>query len=602
VEELDLRDYINVVMDRKWLILGIAAAVTAVALVVSLIQPAVYEGTAEILITEKGSGSDIFGTASLDISSNPERDLQSQVRAVTARSSLEKAIETLDLSLTPEELADTVQVTAMGQTNIISISVRDGDPETAAAIANTLAGLFVDWSRDFKRESINAAAEEVASRLTAAQDELLRLGKSTEGASDVSSAEFAIASQNYATLAAKLEELRISAQLETGSGRILNPAIVPESPIEPSPMRNTVLGLVVGLVFGLGVAFLLEYLDNTIKSSSDAETLLGAPVLGLVPTEKILEKGDRRRTSILAHPGGATAEAYRILRNNLDFINFRHDLKVLLVTSAAPSEGKSTTAANLAVGLAQAGKKVVLLAADFRKPTTAQFLGVRNLIGLSDVLTGARPLQSALQRPLEDIDLHVLTSGKLPPNPSEILGSERMRDLLEELKGWADWVIIDTPPLLAVADGASVARYADGVLLVAKGGVSAREAFKMAGEMIQSAGGRVIGSVIWGLDAVGSRGGSSYGGYYSYTESYNATGEEPAADMRNHRRDSSGVRASARRRSASTSAITAFTGQRGVIIATAAVTAVLAMLALVVYFLDEALGWGLLSAAIVWAA
>jgi len=598
VEELDLRDYLNVMMARKWTIIGVAVAVTLVALVWSLIQPAVYQGEAKVLISEKSSGADLFGSMGLDFSSQPERGLQTQVQLMQVRPLLENTIRELDLGIAPESLTTKVSVSAVGQTNIVTIVARDGDPEAAAAIANSLADEFVAWSRDYKRESLQAAADEVESRLGVAREEILELGReiSSQGKSDELTAELAIATGNYTTLAAKLEELRINAQLEVGSGRVVSPAVVTETPVEPTPVRNTALGLVVGLVLGLGMAFLYEYLDNTIKSSDEAEKLLGVPVLGLIPSEKY-EKEERRRTSILTHPGGPAAESYRVLRNNLDFINFQHDLKTLLVTSAAPSEGKSTVAANLAAGLAQAGKKVVLVASDFRKPTTQQFFGVRNLIGLSDVLTGAHSLKSALQRPREDMELLVLTSGKLPPNPSELLGSERMRDVLEELKVWADWIIIDTPPLLAVADGAALARYTDGVLLVTKGASSTREAVKKAGEMIASAGGRLVGSAVWGLDAVGGRGGYGYGkgygygGYYSYADYYNAPEPEEQASPK---------------RRVATASDTVYIPKKSPLRAAAevigkifgvalAVLAVLAVAALVVYFLDQAMGWGVLE-------
>ncbi|MHB8805666.1 MAG: tyrosine-protein kinase domain-containing protein [Coriobacteriia bacterium] len=578
MEELDLRDYISVIMARKWVIIGITAAVTVVALAVSLVQTPVYEGIASVLVSEKGSSSDLVGGTSLDISSQPERGLQTQVRIMKSRQFMENTIAALELDMTPEELTDRVTVTAVGQTNIVEFSAHDGDPEIAAAIANTLADQFVAWSREYQREAIRAAAAEVEKRLDAARKEVLDLGAQTGAV-----AEIAIANSNYTTLAAKLEELRINENLETGSGRVINLAVAADEPISPRPLRNTALGLMVGLVFGLGVAFLYEYMDNSIKSSDEVEKLLGVPVLGLVPAEDY-KSDDRRRTAILTHPGSASAEAYRALRNNLDFVNFQHDLKTLIITSAAPSEGKSTVSANLAAGLAEAGRRVVLVASDFRKPTTTQFFGVRNLIGLSDVLTGSRPLKTALQRPREDLELLILTSGKLPPNPSVLLGSERMREVLEELKEIADWVIIDTPPVLAVADASAAARLADGVLFVTKGGESTREAVQRAGEMIQTAGGRLVGSVVWGLDAVGRRGGYAYGSYHSYTDEYNKAVETDAKASRGRRTASDGVseppRPKPRRNVAET------TNRRRVMLA---IGAVLAVAATVLYVLTQTL-------------
>jgi capsular exopolysaccharide synthesis family protein len=597
---VELRDYLNVIRARKWVIIQAVVIVTLTALIASLLQAPVYEGEAKVLIAEKGSSVDVFGSLGLDISSQPERGLQTQVQLMQVRPLLENTIRKLDLGVTPEQLSERVAISAVGQTNIVTVVAKDGNAERASAIANTLAEEFVAWSRNYKRESINAAALEVETRLETARNEILDLGRKiqSQGKSDELSAELSIATGNYTTLAAKLEELRINAQLEVGSGRIVSPAAVAVQPVEPSPLRNGVLGLAVGLVFGLGMAFLYEYLDNTLKTSEETERVFGAPVLGVIPAEKY-EKDERRRASILTHPSGAAAESYRVLRNNLDFINFQHDIKTLLVTSAAPSEGKSTVAANLAAGLAQAGKKVALVACDFRKPTTQQFFGVRNLIGLSDVLTGAHSVKAALQKPMDNLDLLVLTSGKLPPNPSELLSSAKMKDLLEELGQWADWVIIDTPPLLAVADGAAVARYADGVLLVTKGGVSTREAAKTAREMLENAGGRLVGSVVWGLEAMAGRGGygygygrGAYGGYYSYADYYNAP--DPAEAKKGPAQRVAEVSGqiyippkSPGRKFAE--------GLGRVMKVVLAALAVLVIAALVVYFLDQALGWGVVA-------
>ncbi|MGB4592255.1 MAG: polysaccharide biosynthesis tyrosine autokinase [Coriobacteriia bacterium] len=603
---MELRDYLHVIRARMWVIIQAVVIVTVTAVVVSLLQSPVYEGQAKVLISGQDTGSAILGTAISELSSQPERGLQTQVQLMQLRPLAENTIRTLGLKQTPDELLAQIEITAVGQTNIVEITAKASDARMASMIANTMAEEFVTWSKEYKRESIKAAADEVETRLEASKQELLDLGReiSQQGKSDELSAELAIATGSYTTLAGKLEELRIQEQLEVGAGRVVSPAVVTEEPVEPSPMRNGALGLAVGLVFGLGMAFLYEYLDNTIKSTEEAESIFGAPVLGLVPAEKY-EKDEKRRLTLISHPGTAAAEAYRVLRNSLDFINFEHNIKTLLITSAAPGEGKSTVAGNLAAGLAQAGKKVVLVSCDFRRPTTQQFFQVSNMIGLSDVLTGANSLKSALQRTSDLQNLLVLTAGKLPPNPSELLGSEKMHALIKELEEWADWVLIDTPPLLAVADGAAVARWTDGVLMVTKGGESTREAAKKATEMLAQVGARVVGSVVWGLEQGGGAagygyyGGKSGKGYYYYSDYYNQYQGEASATGR----------APGKRRSAST-APSAQTQQRIYIPPTSpgrrfaatvgrvltslfAFLMVVAIITLVVYFVDQAAGWGL---------
>ncbi len=599
---MELRDYLHVIRAQRWVIIQAVVIVTLTALVASLLQAPVYEGQAKVVIAEKGSSVSVFGSLGLDISSQPERGLQTQVQLMQVRPLFESTIRKLGLGTTPEALAKRVQISAVGQTNIVTVTAKDTDAARAAAIANTLADEFVVWSRDYKREAIEAAVDEVSVRLDAARTEILELGRriQRDGKSDELSAELAIATGSYTTLAGKLEELRINAQLETGSGRVVSPAVEAANAVEPSPLRNTVLGLFVGLVFGLGMAFLYEYLDNTIKSSEEIEELVGAPVLGLIPAEKY-EKDEGRRATILTHPGSSAAEAYRVLRNNLDFINFEHNITTLLITSAAPAEGKSTVAANLAAGLAQAGKRVVLVASDFRKPTTEQFFGVQNLIGLSDVLTGAHSLKAALQRPREDIGLLVLTSGKMPPNPSELLGSEKMKALIEELKNWADWVIIDTPPLLAVADGAAVARWCDGVMLVTKGGSSTREALKKAHGMLDNVGARILGSVVWGLESRAGGGGYGYGkgyygGYYSYADYYNTSSADDRSRSAKHAAKAEATGALREIYVPHKSVGRRFAEALGRIVGVVLAVLAIALIAiLVTYFLDQYFGWGIVQ-------
>lgn len=608
MEELELRDYLSVIRARKWIIIQAVIAVTLTALVVSLLQPPTYQGVAKVLISDKDVGAAIFGSAVGDLAGGPERGLQTQVQLMQLRPLAETAVRKGNLRMMPEDLLEKVTISAVGQTNVITLTATDRDARQAAAIANAMADAYVEWSREIKRESIKAAADEVQGRLDEARAEILALGGkiSSSGKSDELAAELQIATGLYNTLALKLEELRVNEQLEAGSGRVVSPAVVETEPIAPKPVRNTGLGIAVGLVLGLGMALLFEYLDNTIKSTDEAEQVYGAPVLGHIPAE-VFEKDEKRRLTIAQHPGSPAAEAYRVLRNSLDFINFQHDIKTLLITSAAPAEGKSTVAANLATCLAQAGAKVVLVNCDFRRPTTDQFFAVNNVIGLSDVLLGRNSLKSALQHPLE-LELLVLGAGKMPPNPSELLGSSRMSEIVASLGEWADWVIVDSPPLLAVADAAAAARWADGVLLVTRGGVSTRDAAKKGREMLEKVGARIVGAAVWGLEQDAAGRGYGYYQQYYYSSYYN---QEPQGARRSKKRakgdsGATGTGTGTVAAAATTDDVTIYIPEKSagrkvveavgrIMAGVVSVVVVLAILAVVVYLLDGYFGWGIVG-------
>ncbi len=594
---MELRDYLNVIRARKGIIIASALIVALTALAVSLIQPKMYAAEAKVLISEKDAGAALLGTLIPELSSQPERALQTQVQLVRIRPIAEATIRELNLQTSPEDLSKRVSVTAEGQTNIVTIYAEADSPAKAAKIATVMAEEFVAWSQDLRRRSLKEAADEVQRRLDIAQSQILDLGKKIQesGKTDQLSAELAIATGAYTTLAEKLETLRINQQLETGGATVVETAAVDTDPVSPQPVRNTVLGLGIGLVFGVGIAFLSEYLDNTIRSTDEAERVFGTAVLGTIPVDQV-EKGDRRRLVILEAPGSAAAEAYRVLRNSLDFINFQGDMKTIVVTSAAPGEGKSTVSANLAAALANAGKKVVLVSSDFRRSTTQEFFKVNNFIGLSDVLLGAHSLKAALQRP-GDAQLLVLTSGKMPPNPSELLGSSKMQEVIESLEEWADWVIIDTPPLLAVADPAAVARWADGVLLVSQAGVSTRDAARKASELLGKAGARIVGVVVWGLDEGRAGRYGYYGANQYYSHYYSSTTGKKGSD--------SGARAVPLGQEAAYQAQAwqpePSGGQRAaslvgkIFAGFLAFLLVIAVAALVAYFLDQYFAWGLVD-------
>jgi len=585
---MELRDYLNVIYMRRRMIILSALALMLAATAVSLVQSPSYMSEAKILVSEKDTGAALFGIVLPELSSQPERGILTQVQLMQLRPLAERAIRTLGLESTPEALLAHVEVAAVGQTNVVTIRATAGTAQQAADIANAMAGQYVSWARDIQRESVTAAATEVELRLQESKSEILELGRriGDEGMSDNLAAELQIATGSYTTLAEKLEELRINEQLEVGPGRVVSSAVEIDQPVAPRPLRNGAAGLIIGLILGLGMAFLYEYLDNTIKSTEQAEKMYGAPVLGIVPMEKLL-KTDGRSVSVVDSPGSPAAEAYRVVRNSLDFVNFEHNIKSLLVTSAAPAEGKSTVSANLAVALAQTGKRVVLISCDFRRPTTEHFFNVNNLVGLSDVLLGSHSLKAALQRPLDD-SLLVLTSGKMPPNPSELLGSTKMQMVIEELKEWADWVLVDTPPVLAVADPVSISRWVDGVLMVSKAGSSTREAAEKSVELLSKVGAKMHGVVVWGLEMTGGNPAYGYGYYtggYYYHKSYYGYGSDSLAS--GGRQGVQVPRLSLRQQVA--------VAARRVFIAVLSFLMLVGLTAVVAYALDAYFEWGVLA-------
>ena len=394
---------------RVWIVLLAGAVVAGTVLVISLFMTPTYEGEATVLLTQQNTGAMLLGSPQQYLSDLAlQREVQTQVNVMQSRGLLEKVIVALKLDATPNELRDKVNVRFDGQTDVVTITVTDDSAERAAQIANALAATYVVWSQDRQRSSIQAAATDVESRLATAQVQIVEAQKRI-AAGDSSGArqvELKAANDLYGTLAEQLAQLKINEQLATGSGSVLSTASPNPVPVSPKPVRNSALGLVMGLILGLGIAFVAETLDNTIKTSSDAEAIYGAPVLCNIPAEK-REKAKAQRLTLVTNPGGPAAEAYRMLRNNLGFINFEHDIKSVLVTSSMPNEGKSTVAANLALVLSRAGKKVVLLSCDFHQPGAAQLFGVDRNIGLSDVLAGSSSIHTILEQPTDSENLWV---------------------------------------------------------------------------------------------------------------------------------------------------------------------------------------------------
>lgn len=335
--------------------------------------------------------------------------------------------------------------------------------------------------------------------------------------------------QLFQSLMSRSKETGLESELTATGVRIVERAEVPGGPTSPNRSRNYRIALLVGLALGIGLALLFEHADNTVKTPEDLKQL-GIPFLGMVPNvEPRAGLPAAIRPPALKNPEGAVAEAYRVLRTNLLFSMAADGSRALLVTSPNPGEGKTTTAANLADSLAQNGAKVLVVDADLRRPTLHQHFGIQRSPGLSDLIVGKfQPSDVVQGSRLRGV--HVIPCGYVPPNPAELLGSPTMREIVKALKTRYDWVIIDTPPILAMADTPVLCPYVDGVVVVAAAEVSGRPALQRALDQVSSSGGKLLGVVLNKVDL--RRNSYYYSQYYGeYYRSYysDAAAREAAA-------------------------------------------------------------------------
>ncbi len=346
----------------------------------------------------------------------------------------------------------------------------------------------------------------------------------------------------YIMLQEKYQESRITEVGQLGNIRLIDPAIAPKYPVKPRKKLNLVLGMLVGLGLGVGIAFVTEYLDHSVQSIEDVEAM-GVPIVGNIPyirpeegngmLSRIQIQSDPEAEDInerlVTHlrPRSPISEAYRTLRTNILFSSSDSNRKTLMVTSSGPKEGKSTTVSNLAITFAQMGNKTLLIDADMRRPILHKLFGLEKTTGLTNILVGRADLQDAVRQNPGLPDLDILSCGVIPPNPAELLGSESMRQLLETVKSRYNVILIDTPPSIAVTDASILASLVDGVLLVIRAGETPREAAKRSFEQLYRVNAPLVGAVLNGIQAS-----NVYGSYYYYYQYHYYHGDDDSKKRR----------------------------------------------------------------------
>jgi receptor protein-tyrosine kinase len=431
-----LRDILRVFWKRLWIVALVTLVAVGTTVGISLWQTPVYEASATLLLGQE-QGEDQLPNLMGSIE-GLQQLTHTMVQAVDSRPVAEDVIQRLDLEIGPQQLLDNLSAEQVEDTQFLMLSYADTDPERAQRI-------------------VNAVGE--------------------------------VSAERFSESSASAENISVTTWDE---------ATVPSAPVSPNITRNILLALGLGLLLGFALAFLMELLDDTWRSPEELESVSGVPTFGAVPAFELAR--DKKKEAVdsglvsLQDPTNITSEAYRMVRTNLLYSVIDNPPKLIVLTSAGSSDGKTTTVANLAVTLAQAGKRTLLLDCDLRRPRVHTVFGARNERGVVNILVNANSVQEVWQEPMPR--LKVVYAGPPPPNPAEMLASQRLAGFLSEMKEQFDYVLVDTPPVGYASESAALAANGDGVLVVVDSQNTRKGALRQTLSRLNNVGANVLGTVM----------------------------------------------------------------------------------------------------------
>lgn len=530
--DLELRDYLGVLRRRWKLVSLVTVLVTAGVLAFSLLQTPVYEARAAVLLDSGFSQTILFADSTVV----PDIDEQVTIETDLMRSGpVERAI-TEKLGFEPDvRIVAREAISETTPTRVIEVIATSTSKSRAANEATGFAESYVEVRKALISEDLRATILTSENSLNGLDDQAadarVEIGELNQQiptltgrdqvraearrdrlAESISTGTIA---QRQAAIDDRLNLLREALVNNEGRGIFkLNEAQTPKAPISPTPKRDGAIALLCGLGLGIAAAFLRDYYDDAVRTKEDLDVLTqGVPVLGIIPAVKTWRDKKDALLESITHPNSAVSESYRGLRTSLEFARLSREIGIVHVTSSTSGEGKSTTAANLAVSLARAGNHVVLVDCDLRRPRAHEFFGLQNDEGFTTVLLGTSSIDQALQRVPEVPGLFLLASGPQPPNPSELLDSDITRSRLQLLARSADFVIVDSPPLLPVSDSVILSAYADATLVVVRARSAKRRGVKRSLELLTQVDAKIGGLV---LNGVGHEATYGYGYGYGY--------------------------------------------------------------------------------------
>jgi Mrp family chromosome partitioning ATPase/capsular polysaccharide biosynthesis protein len=497
----------------------------AATLIVSLNQRSVYQASAQVLLSRQNLANSLTGTQDPSAYVQADRIAQTQAGVARVPEIARRVLKRLQISnMTPARFLEHSSVTPAQNADILTFRVRNSNPAVARALVDTYTREYTNYRRQLDTASIARARAGVAVRIQ-------QLERQHQEKSAL-----------YANLADRDQQLATMEALQTSNAFVVTDGSKAVE-VQPKPVRNAVLGLVLGLVVGIGLAFLWEALDTRVRSAEEIGERLGMSLLARLP-EPSRKLRSKDVLVMASSPGSVEAEAFRILRTNLDFVRLNNEAKAIMVTSAVPQEGKSTTIANLAIALARGGERVVLVDLDLRRPSVHKFFGLTGP-GVTQVAVGHVSLNDAIERiaitggqPKKLYNgngngngnghgdgngngrtrvegfLEVLPAGPIPPDPGEFVGTRALAEILGELRERADIVLVDAPPVLHVGDAMTLSTKVDGVIVVTRMNVVRRNMLAELGRQLAHTPAAKLGFV---LTAAGQEDGGFGLGYgYSY--------------------------------------------------------------------------------------